>query len=254
MGKANKIKSDLDDITELVEIIQVLKDVADTKFHDLANRKDRFARFGESFVEYFRMISLSEVRHPLVSNDVKKVGIVSITSEAGFMGDLNAKVIRATLQEQENHPESTLIAVGKKGAEIDILKNDLRHLTGKEVWVEVEEIKRPDLDAKLVADGIAKQLERRIPFRRILKKAMQTSMDAGAAGIKVQVSGRIGGAEIARVEWYKEGRIPLHTLRADIDYAQGRAETTYGSIGVKVWINKGEDIIAAPKPQQAIGA
>lgn len=146
------------------------------------------------------------------------------------------------------------LVIGKKGAEIDILKNELRKLTGKEVWIEVEEIKRPDLDAKLVADGIAKQLERRIPFRRILKKAMQTTMDAGAAGIKVQVSGRIGGAEIARVEWYKEGRIPLHTLRADIDYAHGRAETTYGSIGVKVWINKGDEIIVAPKPQQAIGA
>ena len=141
------------------------------------------------------------------------------------------------------------LVIGKKGAEIDILKNELRHLTGKEVWIEVEEIKRPDLDAKLVADGIAKQLERRIPFRRILKKAMQTSMAAGAAGIKVQVSGRIGGAEIARVEWYKEGRVPLHTIRADIDYAMGRAETTYGSIGVKVWINKGDEIIAASKPQ-----
>ena len=139
------------------------------------------------------------------------------------------------------------LVIGKKGAEIDILKNDLRQLTGKEVWIEVEEIKRPDLDAKLVADAIAKQLERRIPFRRILKKALQTSMDAGAAGIKVQVSGRVGGAEIARVEWYKEGRVPLHTLRADIDYAHGRAETTYGSIGVKVWINRGEDIIVAPK-------
>lgn len=147
------------------------------------------------------------------------------------------------------------LVIGKKGAEIDILKGQLRTLTGKEVWIEVEEIKRPDLDAKLVADGIAKQLERRIPFRRVLKKAMQTSMDAGAAGIKVQVSGRIGGAEIARVEWYKEGRIPLHTLRSDIDYATGRAETTYGSIGVKVWINKGEEIIAAPKQQvSTVGA
>lgn len=146
------------------------------------------------------------------------------------------------------------LVIGKKGAEIDVLKADLRKLTGKEVWIEVEEIKRPDLDAKLVADNIAKQLERRIPFRRILKKAMQTSMDAGAAGIKVQVSGRIGGAEIARVEWYKEGRIPLHTLRANIDYAHGRAETTYGSIGVKVWVNKGEEVIAAPKPQQVVGA
>jgi small subunit ribosomal protein S3 len=139
------------------------------------------------------------------------------------------------------------LVIGKKGAEIDVLKNELRNLTGKEVWIEVEEIKRPDLDAKLVADGIAKQLERRIPFRRVLKKAMQTSMDAGAAGIKVQISGRIGGAEIARIEWYKEGRIPLHTLRADIDYAQGRAETTYGSIGVKVWINRGEDVLLPAK-------
>jgi len=140
------------------------------------------------------------------------------------------------------------LVIGKKGAEIDILKGQLRQLTGKDVWIEVEEIKRPDLDAKLVADAIAKQLERRIPFRRIHKKTMQTSMDAGAAGIKVQISGRIGGAEIARVEWYKEGRIPLHTLRANIDYAMGRAETTYGSIGVKVWINRGEEVQAAPKP------
>lgn len=135
------------------------------------------------------------------------------------------------------------LVIGKKGAEIDFLKADLRKLTGKEVWIEVEEVKRPDLDAKIVADGIAKQLERRVPFRRVLKKVMQSSMDAGAAGIKVQISGRIGGAEIARSEGYKEGRVPLQTLRADIDYATGRAETTYGSIGVKVWINRGEEII-----------
>jgi small subunit ribosomal protein S3 len=133
------------------------------------------------------------------------------------------------------------LVIGKKGSEIDVIKQELKKLTGKDIWIEVEEIKRPDLDAKLVADGIAKQLERRIPFRRIMKKALQSSMDAGAAGIKVQISGRIGGAEIARTEWYKEGRIPLHTIRADIDYATGRAETTYGSIGVKVWINKGEE-------------
>ncbi len=132
------------------------------------------------------------------------------------------------------------LVIGKKGAEIDLLKQELKKLTNKDVWIEVEEIKRPDLDAKLVADGIAKQIERRIPFRRVLKKAIQSSMDAGAAGVKVQVSGRIGGAEIARTEWYKEGRVPLHTLRADIDYATARAETTYGSIGVKVWINRGE--------------
>lgn len=134
------------------------------------------------------------------------------------------------------------LVIGKKGSEIDTLKDDLRKMTGKEIWIEVEEIKRPDLDAKIVADNVAKQLERRIPFRRAMKKAMQSSMEAGALGIKVQVSGRIGGAEIARTEWYKEGSTPLHTLRADIDYATGRAETTYGSIGVKVWIYRGEDL------------
>ncbi|MBA2727688.1 MAG: 30S ribosomal protein S3 [Parachlamydiaceae bacterium] len=133
------------------------------------------------------------------------------------------------------------LVIGKKGAEIDVLKTELSKLTGKEVWIEVEEIKRPDLDAKIMADAIGKQLERRIPFRRAMRKAMQASMDAGALGIKVQVSGRLGGAEIARTEWYKEGSTPLHTLRADIDFAYGRAETTYGSIGVKVWIYRGDD-------------
>lgn len=135
------------------------------------------------------------------------------------------------------------LVIGKKGAEIDVLKDELSKLIGNPVWIEVEEIKRPDLDAKIVADNIAKQLERRIPFRRAMKKAIQSTMDAGAGGIKVQVSGRIGGAEIARTEQYKEGSTPLHTLRADIDYAMGRAETTYGSIGVKVWIFRGEDAL-----------
>lgn len=137
------------------------------------------------------------------------------------------------------------LVIGKKGAEIDVLKDELRKLTSKEVWIEVEEIKRPDLDAQLVAEAIAKQLERRVSFRRAMKKAMQSSMDAGALGVKVMVSGRLGGAEIARSEWYKEGRIPLHTLRADIDYATARAETTYGTIGVKVWINQGEELAAS---------
>lgn len=134
------------------------------------------------------------------------------------------------------------LVIGKKGAEIDILKEDLKKLTGKEIWIEVEEIKRPDLEAQLVAENVAKQLERRVAYRRVMKKAMQSSIDAGAAGIKIQVAGRIGGAEIARTEWYLEGRVPLHTLRADIDYGTARAETTYGCIGVKVWINRGEEI------------
>lgn len=136
------------------------------------------------------------------------------------------------------------LVIGKKGVEIDNLKKQLAKLTGKQVWIEVEEVKRPDLDAKIVADGIARQLERRMPFRRVMKRALQMSMDAGAVGIRVQVGGRLGGAEIARTEWYKKGSTPLHTLRANIDYGTGRAETTYGSLGVKVWINNGEEVPA----------
>lgn len=132
------------------------------------------------------------------------------------------------------------LVIGKKGAEIEVLKQELKKLTGKEVWVEVSEIKRPDLDAHLVAQGIAQQIARRMPFRRVLKRAIQTAMEAGAAGIKVQIGGRVGGAEIARVEGYQEGRTPFQTLRAKIQYGTARAETTYGSIGVKVSINKGE--------------
>jgi small subunit ribosomal protein S3 len=148
------------------------------------------------------------------------------------------------------HTAKPGLVIGKKGSEIDVLRAELSKLTGKEVWIEVEEIKRPDLDAKIVADGIAKQLERRIPFRRALKKAMQSVLEAGGLGVRVQVSGRVGGAEIARREWYKDGIIPLQSLRNDIDFALGRAETTYGSIGVKVWINRG-DITAIAKKAEA---
>lgn len=143
------------------------------------------------------------------------------------------------------------LVIGKKGSEIDVMKEELRKLTGKEIWIEVVEIKRPDLNADLVAEGIAKQLERRVAFRRVLKKAMQSSLDAGALGIKVMISGRIGGAEIARTEWYREGKVPLHTLRADIRYGQKRAETTYGTIGVKVWLNLGDDLLAPEQPKGA---
>ncbi|MEM8628858.1 MAG: 30S ribosomal protein S3 [Chlamydiota bacterium] len=139
------------------------------------------------------------------------------------------------------------LVIGKKGVEIENLKKQLRAFTGQEVWIEVEEIKRPDLDSTLVAEAIAKQLERRVPFRRILKKSLQTSMDAGAFGIKIAISGRVGGAEIARTESYKDGKIPLHTLRADIDYGVATARTTYGAIGVKVWINRGDDLLLNKK-------
>jgi small subunit ribosomal protein S3 len=132
------------------------------------------------------------------------------------------------------------VVIGKKGAEVDKLRDELAQLTGKEVGINVEEIKRPELDAQLVADGIASQLAQRVSFRRAMKRAVQGAMRMQAQGIKIKTGGRLGGAEIARVEGYHEGRVPLHTLRADIDYATSTAKTTFGTIGVKVWIFKGE--------------
>jgi small subunit ribosomal protein S3 len=132
------------------------------------------------------------------------------------------------------------VVIGKQGAEVDKLRDELAHLTKSEVSINVEEVKRPELDAQLVADNISHQLQQRISFRRAMKRAVQGAMRAGAEGIRVKVGGRLGGAEIARVEGYHEGRVPLHTLRADIDYATSTAKTTYGTIGVKVWIFKGE--------------
>ena len=132
------------------------------------------------------------------------------------------------------------VVIGKQGAEVDKLRDELAHLTKSEVSINVEEIKRPELDAQLVGDSIAHQLQQRISFRRAMKRAVQSAMRAGAEGIRVKVAGRLGGAEIARTEGYHEGRVPLHTLRADIDYATSTAKTTYGTIGVKVWIFMGE--------------
>ena len=132
------------------------------------------------------------------------------------------------------------VVIGKKGAEVDKLRDELAQLTGKEVGINVEEIKRPEVEAQLVADGIANQLAQRVSFRRAMKRAVQGAMRGGAQGIKIKCGGRLGGAEIARVEGYHEGRVPLHTLRADINYATSTAKTTYGTIGVKVWIFKGE--------------
>lgn len=132
------------------------------------------------------------------------------------------------------------IVIGKKGEDVEKLRKKVAQLMGIPVHINIEEIRKPELDGKLVAESIASQLERRVMFRRAMKRAVQNAMKLGAQGIKVQVSGRLGGAEIARSEWYREGRVPLHTFRADIDYAEARAETTYGTIGVKVWIFKGE--------------
>ncbi len=132
------------------------------------------------------------------------------------------------------------VVIGKRGAEVDKLRDELAQLTGKEIGINVEEIKRPEVSAYLVAENIAHQLRQRISFRRAMKRAVQSAIRAGAEGIKIQCAGRLGGAEIARTEGYNEGRVPLHTLRADIDYAQVPAFTTYGVIGVKCWIFKGE--------------
>jgi len=146
------------------------------------------------------------------------------------------------------------IVIGKKGEDVEKLRQELTKMMGVPVHINIEEIRKPDLDARLVAQNVAQQLERRVMFRRAMKRVVQNAMRQGAEGIKVQVGGRLGGAEIARSEWYREGRVPLHTLRVDIDYATYEAHTTYGVIGVKVWIFKGEvigDADGAKEPRRA---
>ncbi len=132
------------------------------------------------------------------------------------------------------------IVIGKKGEDVDRLRAQIAGELGVPVHINIEEVRKPDLDASLVAQSVAQQLQRRVMFRRAMRRAVQNAMRQGAQGVKIQVSGRLGGAEIARTEWYREGRVPLHTLRADVDYATAEAATTYGIIGVKVWIFKGE--------------
>jgi small subunit ribosomal protein S3 len=141
------------------------------------------------------------------------------------------------------------VIIGKKGADIEKLRKDLQVMAEGEVFLNIVEVRKPETDAQLVAENIAQQLERRVAFRRAMKRSMQSAMRLGAKGMRVNVSGRLGGAEIARMEWYREGRVPLHTLRADIDYGFAEAKTTYGQIGVKVWIFKGEVIEHDPMAQ-----
>ena len=142
------------------------------------------------------------------------------------------------------------IVIGKKGEDVEKLRQAVTKIAGVPAQINISEVRKPELDAQLVADGIASQLERRVMFRRAMKRSVQNAMRIGSKGIKVEVSGRLGGAEIARSEWYREGRVPLHTLRADIDYATSEALTTYGIIGVKVWIFKGEVIGGLPLVQE----
>jgi len=155
-----------------------------------------------------------------------------------------AKKARVTI-----HTARPGVVIGKKGADIEKLRLELSKMTGSEVHLNIVEIRKPEIDAKLVAENIAQQLERRVAFRRAMKRAVQSAMRLGAGGIRINCSGRLGGAEIARMEWYREGRVPLHTLRAEVDYGTATAKTTYGTCGVKVWVFKGEVLAHDPMAQ-----
>jgi small subunit ribosomal protein S3 len=155
-----------------------------------------------------------------------------------------AKKARVTI-----HSARPGVVIGKKGADIEKLRQDVSRMTNSEVHLNIVEIRKPEIDAKLVAENIAQQLERRVAFRRAMKRAVQSAMRLGAEGIRINCGGRLGGAEIARTEWYREGRVPLHTLRADVDYGTATGRTTYGACGVKVWIFKGEILAHDPMAQ-----
>ncbi|MDP2700829.1 MAG: 30S ribosomal protein S3, partial [Candidatus Rokubacteria bacterium] len=149
------------------------------------------------------------------------------------------------------HTSRPGIIIGRKGAEVEKLKNEIQSRTAKEVYLNIEEVVHPELDAQLVAENVALQLQKRVAFRRAMKKAVTSALRLGADGIRIACSGRLGGAEIARREWYRDGRVPLHTIRADIDYGLAEAHTTYGAIGVKVWIFKGEVLPAQRQAAEA---
>jgi len=149
------------------------------------------------------------------------------------------------------HASRPGIIIGKRGTEVDVLRKELVKITPKEVFINIKEVRKPEMDAQLVAESVALQLERRVTFRRAMKKAVSSAMKFGSKGIKIACAGRLGGAEIARSEWYREGRVPLHTLRADIDYGQAEARTTYGLIGVKCWIFRGEVLEREPLATRA---
>lgn len=169
----------------------------------------------------------------------------------------NASVSRILIERPANNARITIfsarpgVVIGKQGADIEALKAEVQKMMGVPVHVNIEEVRRPELDAQLIADGITQQLEKRVMFRRAMKRAMQNAMRLGALGVKVMSSGRLNGADIARSEWYREGRVPLHTLRANIDYGFSEAHTTYGVVGVKVWVYKGDNFGAVEAEQPA---
>ena len=168
----------------------------------------------------------------------------------------NAAVSRILIERPAKNARITIysarpgVVIGKKGEDIENLKAELAKRLGVPVAVNIEEVRKPEVDAQLIADSITQQLEKRIMFRRAMKRAMQNAMRLGAQGIKIMSAGRLNGIEIARTEWYREGRVPLHTLRADIDYGFGEAKTTYGVIGIKCWVNKKEDDGSSPRPER----
>src|SRR6195952_3302033 len=188
--------------------------------------------------EYGKLLHEDVRIRELLHKELKQAAVARIVIERPH------KKCRVTI-----HSARPGVVIGKKGADIDKLKSDVQKYTTDEVHLNIVEIRKPEVDAKLVAENIAQQLERRVAFRRVMKRSVQTAMRLGALGIRITCSGRLGGAEIARVEWYREGRVPLHTLRADIDYGVATAKTTYGTCGVKVWVFKGEIMAHDPMAQ-----
>ena len=184
-----------------------------------------FARTGE----YGKLLHEDRAIREHIMKDQREAGIARVIIERPH------KKCRVTV-----HTARPGILIGKKGDKIERLRSELARLTSSEVHLNIVEIRKPEIDATLIAESIAQQLERRVAFRRAMKRAVQSALRLGAVGIRINVAGRLGGAEIARTEWYREGRVPLHTLRADIDFGYGRAVTAYGLIGVKVWVFKGE--------------
>ncbi len=175
-----------------------------------------------------------------------------VKEKLGQAGISRIEIERAANKVKVNvHTARPGIVIGKRGAGIETIKKDLQALTDNEVYLNVVEVRKAETDSQLVAENVAQQLERRIAFRRAMKKAVQTALKFGAKGIRVACAGRLGGSEMARYEWYREGRVPLHTLRADIDYGFAEAKTTYGKIGVKVWIMRGEVLPASSAARQA---
>ena len=167
----------------------------------------------------------------------------------------SAAISRVVIERPAGRARITIYAgrpgliIGKKGADIEVLRADLTKRIGSEVSLNIVEVRKPEIDAKLVAESIAQQLERRVAFRRAMKRAVQSAMRLGALGVRINCAGRLGGAEIARTEWYREGRVPLHTPRAEVDYGEATAHTTYGACGIKVWVFKGEVLVQDPMAQ-----